>query len=360
MNPVCAGAVFASVLLCAHVVVADTITLNDHSHVIGLTVRLSDIADLTGAEAERLARVQIVSLSPQQTRATIAAATVRRALDGESPRWGRLTLRGATTVVVERGRRLASADAAPLVRVGAVRSNAVPRVALTGPPESLREHLLQYVYDTVGAAVADIDVTFTDRDAALLSRQTSGERYEFEPMGSDMVGRVPVNVRCYRGDELIETVRVRLHVRVRRDAVLARRELRRGEVIAAEDLKTDRIWLDSDVKRPLRNAGPVVGQTVVRTVTAGRPMSHDDIRPALMVKRGETIFVRCVSGNLVMSVTARALSDGALNEVITVEPIKTRERYMVRVTGPQQAVKTIEAVNPGAVTAMAHRAGVSP
>ncbi|MAE59940.1 MAG: flagella basal body P-ring formation protein FlgA [Planctomycetaceae bacterium] len=351
----------AGVLGQAHIVAADGITLRTRAQVTGDSVKLRDIARLTGAEAERLGEFEVAKLREGQMRTTVGVSEVLRGLADHRPRWARLTLRGSTRVVIERkaaGPAEVSDERAGVpIRVEGVRSNVGLRLALEGEAETVREHLLGYVHATVGALAADIDVKFSDRDAAALNRRVAGERYEFEPIGSDMVGRLPIVVRCYQDKKLMETLRVRLHVRVRRTVLTATRELRRGEIMDESYLKASRLWMDSDPGRTISDATSASGQTVVRTIAAGRPIVSHDIKPATLVNRGEAVTVRCMSGNLMLTITARAMSDGTLDEVITVRHPGTRESFTARVTGPGQVLKvvTLQQRRSAAIDAAAQR-----
>ena len=67
-------------------------------------------------------------------------------------------------------------------------------------------------------------------------------------------------------------------------------------------------------------------------------MEADDVRPPVMVKRGELITVQCMTDGLLIKTVGRAAEQGVLGDLIQVRNEQSREQYVVRITGPRVGV----------------------
>ncbi len=100
------------------------------------------------------------------------------------------------------------------------------------------------------------------------------------------------------------------------------------------------------VERPLRTLPAEVVREVAaleglearRRLPAGRPIRRDDVGPPRLVRRGEAVTVVYRRGALELLLTARALEDGGLGEVVRLINPDSRRSLRARVTGPREAV----------------------
>ncbi|MEX0742713.1 MAG: flagellar basal body P-ring formation chaperone FlgA, partial [Phycisphaeraceae bacterium] len=208
---------------------------------------------------------------------------------------------------------------------------------------TLRHRLHQWITQQVDFG-DDVSVTieFEESDGPLLDAPLGVQRLEFEPLSSHPIGRVPVTVRRYDGDALAATDRLRVQVIIKQPAVIASRSLTRGQVITASDLKVEQITLTSSRKTPLRAVDSAVGKQSVGLIREGAVVYVDDVEAPLLVKRGQAVTVRAVSGGIVLRTVGRAMEDGQQGEMILLRNERTRERFYVHVTGPQEAVMNLD------------------
>ena len=54
----------------------------------------------------------------------------------------------------------------------------------------------------------------------------------------------------------------------------------------------------------------------IRTIRGGQPIRASDLKPALMVKEGDTVLLSVVSGALTITSSMVALEDGKLDQQI--------------------------------------------
>lgn len=355
------------VCVVAGVCEADLIILNDRAAVAGDTVTLANIAQLHGDAAEKLADVEIAKITGGDQ--VVQMVDVRRKLSEAGVHWGKVTLRGATRIVVagrDRGgdtpkerrenpddaRTHIAANLVGAVDLGSTTPPVQPVAAKTEPTDqrldamarparTLRRILVEMILERISAHPSDVRLTFDGDSEAVLDLTDADFRFEIEPVGSRPVGRVPIIVRRYQAGQIAGTERIRVDVAVRRAVVVAQRTLGRKQTIAASDVSVEIRWLDTMTAEPLADASALVGQRIVGMVREGHVLTADDVTAPVMVKRGQMTTVRVVSGALVLKTVARALDDASSGDSIRFRNDRTREEFIARVTGPQEAIMQI-------------------
>jgi flagella basal body P-ring formation protein FlgA len=346
---------------------AEVVTLRPAVSVSAASVTLKDIATLEGDYARSLGDVEVLALGDKQADATLNGLEIRRRLSDKGANWGKLVCRGVSTVKVTRiAEKPAVAAASPAAEIpkGVEEAEAIalanPIGALNADPSrpaaaiepALRVRLVEWIHGQIGADLADEDlqVTFEKEQDALLARTFTGQRLEIEPLSRTMVGKLPIVIRCYQGDKLTDTLRIRSEVKLRKPVLVCKKLISRGQTITESDLELQPTWLDSTIKAPLTATSAVVGQRAVSQVRPGAVLGADDVAAALLVQRGQMVTVRCVSGALVLKTVGRASSDGASGQIITLKNDRTGQEFQARVCGPQEAVMLLES-EPASPTA---------
>lgn len=124
------------------------------------------------------------------------------------------------------------------------------------------------------------------------------------------------------------------------------RNVRRGEVIQASDVELRELTVirrDDSYPSALHN---VVGKEATRTIAADRPVSSDDIREPIIVRRNDIVTVYAHAGNVIVRREMLALNDAGIRELVEVQPIEPQhygrarqvERFQAQVTGPGEAI----------------------
>lgn len=124
------------------------------------------------------------------------------------------------------------------------------------------------------------------------------------------------------------------------------RNVRRGEVIQASDVEMRELTVirrDDSYPSALHN---VVGKEATRTIAADRPVSSEDIREPIIVRRNDIVTVYAHAGNVVVRREMLALNDAGMQELVEVQPIEPThfgrarqvERFQAQVTGPGEAI----------------------
>ncbi len=308
--------------------------LRDATAVRTAQVTLQDVAKLTGDYAQTLADLVITNIDPTQRTATVTLGQVREKLTQEGVNWGTLSLRGYTACRVT---WLADPPTPPVSDDAPALANPMQEIGLRSPL-TLRDRAIEMIQRFASVDPSDLRITFSPNDADTLAQGAWQDRYECEPLASAPLGRVPLVIRRYRGDRLVATYRITADVARRYLAVVATRSIGRGQTFAPGDVQIQERYLDTNTAPPLTDLSDVIGQTSGTVLRPGLPVYAHHLRSPLLVRRGELITVRSISGGLVVKAIGRAGEDGERDQVIQVRNTRSRDSFAVRVTGPQEGV----------------------
>ena len=327
-----------------------SITLRERVQLDGdVAVTVGDVARVTGADSDRIGSV--VVLEAQQIRPGTTAVDVkdvRRVLsEVDGFNWGEVTIRGSRCEVVtppppdetkDRRSNDERADAAREVSMVLASSIDVGTV---------RERVTATLVAYLDIDASELKVGFREQDNGLLDRSVGDFAVEVRPMS--VSGRIPVRVTLFdaKGEKDGATGVVRVHVLVRIETVRAVRAIRRGSVIAAEDVEVAQTWMEPGTA--WASGAMAIGSIVIGTIEQGQFIRQAHVREPMAVKRNELVSVRCVSGSVILRSRARAMADARRGEVIELESLhRTRDkrrRFMAKITGPGQAV-VLDEISP--------------
>lgn len=294
----------------ARVLAGQAVTLGDVATVIGDESLLG--VELVKFDDARLGRDEWIELSSSDVQEGI----------GLSP--ARVTVRGTTC-------RVRVMDSAP--RPVFVRSAGGKIVeAFDGP--ILRDHIRARIAAELQVADQDLRLVFTGRDAKFIRRSTEGLTVEIQPLG--LSSEMPISASLYDGEKIVLSETLRVHVEVRKRVLVASRLIPRRSEISGRDYEVDRRWIS-----PMLEVASVedMDHAIARS-----PLKPDDIiekrqvEPPVVVKRGDSVAIRCITGSIVAKITARALSDARDGDRIRFEPVNGSRRFFATVNGPGRAV----------------------
>lgn len=279
----------------------------------GSPVTLGDVATLSGG-AEALAGVVLIESPTDKAgadgRLSVSVADVRDRLAAEPGfEAGRTALRGETCrVILLAG--TAPRDPSP------ARPAAKPGARALGL--TVRDHVESRLRLTFGVDADHLQLSFSERDSAVLDRPSAGWTVDVQPVGSSAT--MPMRITMYDGAGNIRDETVRVGVRILREVVRTTRALRRGSQLTAEDFEIDSAWLAPDVPY----VEPAAAGTIRlrRHTGAGEMLTAGHAEQAEVVGRGEIVSVHVVSGTIVMRSPARALQAGRVGDVIQLEPLQ--------------------------------------
>lgn len=135
--------------------------------------------------------------------------------------------------------------------------------------------------------------------------------------GTKISARTIVGVRCAGGKPWKLYVPVDVVVT---DAVLiARRTLRRGQVLSAEDLVSEQRDVSRLTQGYLSDPEELIGRRMKTQVLAGRILTPRVLEVDIAIRRGQSVTLTVASGGMNIQMSGKALMDGAVSQRIRVE-----------------------------------------
>lgn len=295
----------------------------------GTPITLSQVAILTGSDAEAFGGVAIST--PANGQKAITIQDVRRALDGQGRvNWGRIMLRGSRCSIL-------------MAEVSATKTIAAQKAkepqAKPVDPNSVRAAVSERIGRMVQAEPANLRLSFSPEDDEFLNATLTGRTLELKPTASS--DKLPMALTIYEKDRIVGSRNVRVGVLVRKTVVIAAVSKSRGETIDRDDVTADEQWVGPNVK-----AAPpdqVIGSAAQGKIATGQIIGISDVAPAIIVTKGEQVAISCVSGSIVLTTKARAMASGRIGEVIQFQALDDKRTFFARMNGRGRAVVTVEA-----------------
>ena len=119
-----------------------------------------------------------------------------------------------------------------------------------------------------------------------------------------------------------------------RQVVVAASNLPAGHVLQRDSLKLDKLDAEKVSKGHYLELQGLEGQELVRAVRAGEPIKLSDLRPTLLVRRGDLVLMTVGSPKTFeISVKAEAMQDGKMGEQIRLRNTESGRTLAGIVTG---------------------------
>ncbi len=328
--------------LAVSVCTAGTVTVRTHAVVTGNVVRLSDIATLSGPEAERLADVVVVADVRTQvgpgSMIRLDVARIRGAMEEGGARLGRVALQGSACEV-----RLGGATGEDQGRTGrgGASGEAKAPSATGGNIRSAVEEMLARLY---GVDEEDLRASYDARDWGFLGEEVGGRRVETQPGGRASGTKQPVRVWVYDGDRVALEGQVTASVEIRKRVVVMTREVRRGGLIGEGDVRVEEMWVEGASAGSASGVDEVIGREARTRLSMGGVVRTGDVEAAQVIRRGDLVVVHCVSGGVVVKAPARALADAREGEPVELKLDGSHRSFVARANGKGRAVMEIGGV----------------
>ncbi len=125
-------------------------------------------------------------------------------------------------------------------------------------------------------------------------------------------------------------------VSVPESVVVAARSIPRGRVIRAADLRLEPAQPGSRSIGAVASIEDVIGKEATRSLVAGNAVDARSLRMPILVRRGEVLRVTVHVSNVTITTNARAMDEGSQGDLIEVQALDSRERFVAHVTGIQE------------------------
>ena len=302
-----AGAVLALAAMAAG---SATVRMSETATTNSSKVTLGDVAaieTLNAAERSKMACVVVAYMARSEEEKRVDGETIRAALSGAGVNVGEVNICGAAATKVSRAATSA----------GTKLMSAVDRYLAAAEP---KKHF------------AATDVTFDFTPGAELEPTVTAAHPQ------DLSGRVRLDVA-----DAADATKVVGHIYATLSkttpVVVTKRRLFRGQVVAAEDLKTEYRG-EAEAAGAVSDAGEAAGKRLGATLEAGRPVMQAGLESNYAVKRGDTVVIEYEKGALAISIKAAALENGAIGDVIRLKRQGERGEHAARIVAPGKAVRS--------------------
>lgn len=185
-----------------------------------------------------------------------------------------------------------------------------------------------------GVVSADLQLTFDDRYAQTLRTPVADCTADVQPTG--LSDNMPVAVTLYDADRIVLSSTVRLRVELRRSVAVADRLIPRRATLEATQYHFEDQWLP--LSTTPATPDQLDGAEARMALEPGSIIETRHVEPPIVVRRGDMVAVRVISGSIVAKITARALSDGRDGQRVQFEPLNGGDRFSARMNGPGRAV----------------------
>ena len=227
--------------------------------------------------------------------------------------------------------------------------------------DDIRAAAESYLRDRVGKGAGRTTVEASALDPRHRLPKCEQPLRTFMRRGVEIGPRTIVGVSCDGTKSWTLYVPVNLFVTA--DVLVAARSLPRGHLLTAGDLSRD----ERDVSRMhsgyLTEARELVGQRLKHQVIAGRPLTLAMIEANRIVSRGQTVTLVAAVPGINVTMTGKALMDGALNQRIRVENlnsgriiegiVRSREQVEILLPGPRGFSNATPKVSPSSADTQA-------
>jgi flagellar basal body P-ring formation protein FlgA len=282
------------------------VNLRPESTVRGPEIRLGEIAEVQGGEAEMAERLRAVEVG----RAPLPGLS--RTLD---PAYLKARL------------RLAGVDPASLVldfpRVVSI-TTASQQVAGTALLAAVREQLLAAWPDE--AERLSIQPTGATPGAVTMPAGDLELKVRTRP-GFDHLGSISATVEAWVDGAMVRSISVPVRVSQQAEVLVAARPIGRAAPIGPEDVRMERRELTAG-QEPLRDPGALLGRQAIRNIAAGEPILASLLGQPSLVRRGDMVVLTAEARGIRAVTQGEAKEDGKAGQVIRVRNLTSnREVY---------------------------------
>lgn len=185
----------------------------------------------------------------------------------------------------------------------------------------------------------DYEATFVSQEIGSLTEMQGVREIRFlDPMprwsadnDAPMTCRIKIEARS--GTDQCEGI-VRVTFTPKSAVVVAQRPLQRGHRVGPGDVHFQPSPVNDLSGDRVMDLDEVMGMEVVGLIRSGVPLRPSDFAAPRLVRRGDLVEVQVSGGGIRVTTTAKALGDGARNELIEIETLSPKRRLLAKVIQP--------------------------
>lgn len=157
-----------------------------------------------------------------------------------------------------------------------------------------------------------------------------------------MLGRTSVPVTLSSGGRRLRTIYPQLTVKVWQDVWVTQKAIHRGAMLEESQASSTRRSLEAIMGTPVTRLSLLQGALAKREIPAGSVLLAEMFDLPPLVRSGQMVTVRLVSGDLTIVTRGQVLRDGSSGQLVRVINPETHKSYAARVVGVDQVEVNIE------------------
>jgi flagella basal body P-ring formation protein FlgA len=138
--------------------------------------------------------------------------------------------------------------------------------------------------------------------------------------------------------KFLRTFFVSAEATIRAEVVQAARRIPYGKTLASDDLKVGITEIQHPKLNYLRSCDEVLGKIARHSLSAGVPLTREDIANPVLVRSGEIVHLRLEKDGIRLALLGRAEQSGQLGQYIRVKNLDFSKTIKVRVIGRGEAL----------------------
>jgi len=315
-----------------------TVSLRETAGVAGDYVRLAAVAEVDGDEAQikRVAGLYLGPVPPMGEIRRITRAQIRDRLL-EVGLSGMVSLIGSDAVMISRQQPGAFSlqkenSSHPKQRAISNRQNKQNEQAKKLLTHLAGQAVRRYLEKTMQRDDLEVSISIDDIRGTMSSRVASIKVQRV--ITGRLPGRARLMLRAHdKSGQDLGKLEIRTQAQAFAQVLFLRRSLQRGQMLHPEDLMVRKVELRGNIAYMPLDPKALAGRQAARFLRAMSPLKHGDLEIPAAVIKGQPITVKTNSGGFGVIMRVIALGTARTGELLEVENIGSKKRFVVRVTG---------------------------
>lgn len=306
------------------------------------TVTLRSTVRVSGDEPITLGRVS--SIEGDQA-AMLEGLVIGELISGESGEWQQLSiddlrarierepgLHAGSVVIDGSGVSIRRSGPGQRAAKNAAHHEKDEDVTPTGPV--VRDHIERWVRDRYRIGKDLMRMEFRNQDNKFLDTPTTDRLVEIREISKR--GRTAIRVIVLEHLEVAAEQALVFDVEIFREVLVATGRVNRGTVLGESMVMTERRWVSPDDEAAFRE--DALGMALSKTINAGQLIQNQHIELPLVIRRGDIVSAKSISGSIVVTVKGRAKANARLGETVEIESMNGSSHFRAKATGKGRAV----------------------
>ncbi|MBM3268363.1 MAG: flagellar basal body P-ring formation protein FlgA [Candidatus Sericytochromatia bacterium] len=147
-------------------------------------------------------------------------------------------------------------------------------------------------------------------------------------------GTMPVPLQVWQKGTRVATIYPRLTINVQQEVAVATDRIGRGRVLDGAVVRIEKRPIGASSTQPFTSLEGVLGAVSRMDIPAGTVLTGAMIEVPPVVKGGQMVSVRLVSGGLLIMSSGQVLQDGRPGQLVRILNTKSQRDFLARVVGP--------------------------